>query len=314
MESTEYQNNYENDKGQNYQNFQNQENNNSSSNQEYKSQNTSGGSDMWYYLSIITWVLFLITIWSVFLTNNGLNLQIINNNNNNNYYDVPSQSPINSFLSFTSGLISIIGAFGFYFYFKSTTLEKDQGIYQGMIGDMSKFHCVPLLLISIIIILTSSLTKTGCIFEIIFSILACGSLVFIYLQTDFEASWYIVLTTKKGVYSSLIALTWYLFWAFINLQELYKDEQSESFLKDSGIAFSILIGVGNIAFGVFFKDIVVLITNFLIYVGMVQYYYTNDLKEYFGKGCPGIEITMLVVNFGAFIYLILKETDGVMRT
>ena len=311
MESTEYQNNYENDQGQNYQNFQNQENNQSSSNQEPKSQNASGGSDMWYYLSIITWVLFLITIWSVFLTNNGLSLQISNNNNNNYYY---YKSPINSFLSFTCGLISIIGAFGFYFYFKSTTLEKDQGIYQGMIGDMSKFHCVPLLLISIIIILTNSLTKTGCIFEIIFSILACASLVFIYFQTDFEASWYIVLTTKKGVYSSLIALTWYLFWAFINLQELHKDEPSKSFLKDSGIAFSILIGVGNIAFGVYFKDLVSLITNFLIYIGMVQYYYTNDLKEDFGKGCPGIEITMLVVNFGAFIYLIWKETDGAMRT
>ena len=179
---------------------------------------------------------------------------------------------------------------------------------------MSKFHCVPLLLISIIIILTNSLTKTGCIFEIIFSILACASLVFIYLQTDFEARWYVVLTTKKGVYSSLIALTWYLFWAFINLQELHKDEPSKSFLKDSGIAFSILIGVGNIAFGVYFKDLVSLITNFLIYIGMVQYYYTNDLKEDFGKGCPGIEITMLVVNFGAFIYLIWKETDGAMRT
>lgn len=307
MESTEYQNNYENDQGQNYQNFQNQENNISSSNQEPKSQNSSGGSDMWYYLSIITWILFLITIWSVFLTNNTFNLQTINGS----YY---YKSPINSNLSFTCGLISIIGAFGFYFYFKSTTLEKDQGIYQGMIGDMSKFHCVPLLLISIIIILTTSLTKTGCIFEIIFSILACASLVFIYLQTDFEASWYIVLTTKKGVYSSLIALTWYLFWAFINIQELYKDEPSESFLKDSGIAFSILIGVGTIAFGVFFKDLVVLITNFLIYLGMVQYYYTNNLTDAFEKACPGIEITMLVVNFGAFIYLIWKETDSAMRT
>ena len=312
MESTEYQNNYENDQGQNYQNFQNQENNTSSSNQENKSQNTSGsGNDMWYYLSIITWVLFLITTWSVFLSGGFvLNpIQLDYSYDNERY-----QSPINSRLSFTSGLISIIGAFGFYFYFKSTTLEKDQGIYQGMIGDMSKFHCVPLLLISIIIILTNSLTKTGCIFEIIFSILACGSLVFIYLQTDFEARWYVVLTTKKGVYSSLIALTWYLFWAFINLQEITKDEQSKSFLKDSGIAFSILIGVGNIVFGVFFKDLVVLITNFLIYVGMVQHYYVNDLKENFGKACPGIEIAMLVINFGAFIYLILKETDGVMRT
>ena len=160
MESTEYQNNYETAQGQNYQNFQNQENNISSSNQESKSQNTSNGSDMWYYLSIITWVLLLITLWTVFLSEN---LTYI------------AHSPIICPLNFTSGLISIIGAFGFYFYFKSTTLEKDQGIYQGMIGDMSKFHCVPLLLISIIIILTKSLTKTGCIFEIIFSILACAS-------------------------------------------------------------------------------------------------------------------------------------------
>ena len=198
MESTEYQNNYENDQGQNYQNFQNQENNTSSSNQENKSQNTSGsGNDMWYYLSIITWVLFLITTWSVFLSGGfGLNPSMSD-------YDYPFeryQSPINSQLSFTSGLISIIGAFGFYFYFKSTTLEKDQGIYQGMIGDMSKFHCVPLLLISIIIILTNSLTKTGCIFEIIFSILACGSLVFIYLQTDFEARWYVVFLKLVGMW------------------------------------------------------------------------------------------------------------------
>ena len=299
MESTEYQNNYETAQGQNYQNFQNQENNISSSNKGPKSQNTSNGSDMWYYLSIITWVLLLITLWTVFLSENYINID---------------QSPIICPLNFTSGLIAIIGAFGFYFYFKSTTLEKDQGIYQGMIGDMSKFHCVPLLLISIIAILTRSLTKTGCIFEIIFSILACASLVFIYLQTDFEASWYIILTTKKGVYSSLIALTWYLFWTFINVQELFKDEQNESFIKDSGIAFSILIGVGNIAFGIFFKDLVALITNFFIYVEMVQHYYINDLTEKFGKGCPGIEITMLVINFGAFIYLICKETDSAMRT
>lgn len=339
METTEYQNN-SNDQEQNYQNFQNQENNLVSSNQVYSSPSNTGsssssdGNAMWYYLSIITWVLFLITVWSLFLTSKS-SIQISKSSSNNNYnpfqnfqypwddddYDYDdddagyyTQSPINSELSFTYGLISLIGAVGFYFYFKYTTLEKNQGLYQGMLGDMSKFHCVPLLLISIIFILTNSITKAGCVFEIIFSILAFASLVFMYLQTDFEAQWYVVLTTKKGVYSSLIALTWYYFWAFINISDLTKDSQSKSFLKNSGVAFSILIGLGNIGFGVFFKDLIVIITNFLIYLGMTQYYYVNSLKDTFGKGCPVIEIIILVVNFAAFVYLIWKETDGVMRT
>lgn len=336
METTEYQNNsnYENNQAQNYQNFQ--ENNLVSSNQVSSAPSSSDGNAMWYYLSIITWVLFLITVWSLFVTSKS-SITLPNSNpfsglinqfsfsksfpdypwdEDDNYGDGESysQSPINSELSFTYGLISIVGAFGFYFYFKYTTLEKNQNIYQGMLGDMSKFHSISLLLISIIFILTSSITKAGCIFEIIFSIIAFASLVFIYLQTDFEAQWYVVLTTKKGVYSSLIALTWYYFWAFINISDLTKDSQSKSFLKNSGIAFALLIGCGNIIFGVFFKDLMVLITNFLIFLGMTQYYYINDLKDTFGKGCPVIDILILIINFCAFAYLIWKETDGVMRT
>ena len=178
MESTEYQNN-SNDQEQNYQNFQNQENNLVSSNQVYSSPSNTGsssssdGNAMWYYLSIITWVLFLITVWSLFLTSKS-SIQISKSSNNNypfqnfqypwddddydddddGYY---TQSPINSELSFAYGLISLIGAVGFYFYFKYTTLEKNQGLYQGMLGDMSKFHCVPLLLISPNLVVVGSL-------------------------------------------------------------------------------------------------------------------------------------------------------------
>ena len=311
MESTEYQNNYENNfddnSGQNYQNFQNEENNMTSSNKKSTSGQGSNSNSMWYYLSIITWFLFLAIIWTIFLTEQ--NTLVVRTSHG-------YESPMNAYLTFTAGFIAIIGTIGFIFYFKKTSLENDKNLFNGMLGDMSKFHSIPLFLISIILILTYSLTKTGVIFEIIFSILAFASLVFIYLQMDFEGQWYIILTTKKGIFSSLIVLSWYLFWAFINLSNLTKDydDQSKSFLKNSGIAFSLIIGFGVLGFSIFFKDIVALVTNFLIYLGMIQFYYTKDLKEYFGKGCPVIDIIMLIINFGALGYLLLKETDASMRT
>lgn len=304
MELTEFQNNYEKEQGENCQILEKQENNKSLSNQN-NSSSFYLDTNIWYILSIISWVLFLVTIWNLFLTHSGVNF---------GFSDENYPSPLVGNLSYTYGFIIIIGTTGFIFYFKKISFEKNQNLMNGMLGDISQFHCIPFFLITMILILLSTIHISACIFIIILSLLAYSAFIYIYLNTYYEAEWYIVFTIKKGTFSCLIALTWYFFWGFINILNLYRDMPDINFIKNSGIVFLILIGLGNIGFGFWFKDLIILVTNFLIYNGILQYYINGFLGKWFKLECIAVDIIIILINCLAFVYLIKEKSDQLLRT
>ena len=258
--------------------------------------NNCDTNSLWYDLSILSWFLFLCA---------GLTSY-------KEHLAPDNYKPVGAYLTLVIGLITTIGTIGFIIYFKNTTLNKNQNMLNGMLGEMSKYHSVCLFLVTLLLIsLTNPLVKASFVFSLIFSILSYGSLFFIYLKTEFEANWYEMLTIKKGLFSCLIAFTCYsVFYSIAAIGSWSED--SNDFRKGSGISFSILIGLGNLGFAFFFKDILVAIINLLIYIEMGKFFY--DKKPNNIKADGVIDIIMSIASFGVIFYLLFKERDNLYRS
>ena len=224
-------------------------------------------------------------------------------------------------------LLSIL-AFGVYVVF--TTCKKNQALYDGMLGNLSKFHFIPLLLISSIFVITyNSLINDGdmkyyrklLVFDLIFTILGLISLIFSYIVTQLNSEWYIVLAIKKGLYSAFIILLWYNFFnVIVCLQVIkyflsndYYYDPLRKFLKVVGILFNILFFLGDLVFSVLFKDIIAAFTTFLMYLGMVEAFFRNDeelkeeRKERFNGVADGVlDIIFMLASLGCIFFLLLK--------
>ena len=265
------------------------------SNQKSNNNNCDTNS-LWYDLSILSWFLFLCA---------GLTSY-------KEHLAPDNYQPVGAYLTLVIGLITTIGVIGFIIYFKNTTLNKNQTLLNGMLGEMSKYHSVCLFLVTLLLIsFTNPKRKASYIFSLIFSILSYGSLFFIYLKTEFEAAWYEMLTIKKGIFSCLIAFTCYeMFYSIAAIGSWGKPVND--FVKGSGISFSILIGLGNLGFAFFFKDILVAIINLLIYIEMGKFFYDKKPNNINADGV--IDIIMGIISAGVIFYLLLKERDSLYRS
>ena len=293
-------------------------------------------SQTWYIVSIISWIFFIISIWIsyhsiiyVWTPYQNLNDYILE------YYgyfplEIRLRFP---YLCIYLFFISIIG-FSIYLYF--TTYKKKQALYDGMLGDLSKFHFIPLLLIAGLYILSISGAyisggeeetfkshRTLISFNLIFTIIGLICLIIVYLKTELNCDWYIVLTIKKGIYSSFIIILLFNFFhmivsfKYINAVLDDSNEDSEKdlrkFLKGSGIAFVILFGLISLIFSFFSKDLMAAFTTFLIYLGMVISFFnkTEDQiktrKEYFNGYADGVlDIIFMLLSLGVIFILIFK--------
>jgi len=264
-------------------------------------QASSGGGDansLWYDISVFSWIALLWTTYNYFRNEGFPGLFI----------------PAGANLSLPLAITSVIGTIGFIIYFKNTTLNKNQSIINGMLGEMSKYHSIAFILVSCLFLTLDSATKKGTfIMGLILSLLACGLLGFIYYQTDFSGEWYEMITLKKGVYSCLISLTWYMLFYSISGIGASKEGDNDDFYKGAGVAFSILIGLGNLAFAFFFKDLLVAVINLLIYIEMAKYFYL--VKDYIPNKADGaLDIIMVLVSGGIIFYLFFKERENLYRS
>ena len=307
-----------------------QENNNTN----YQSMDDGDNSRIWYIISIISWSLLIITIWtsyydhffiwSIFQTTFSELLE-------NSYF------PIQVYLPWLEVYVFLISILGFGIYIVFTTCKKNQILYGAMLGKWSKFHFVPLLLIASIYIIaynniySEDITEEHyikhlrklLIFDLIFTILGLGSLIFIYIITKLNTEWYIVLTIKKGIYSVFIILLWYNFlFIIVSLQfinYLLDNDNPDAFddcrkfLKVIGIIFSILFGLGSLAFSIAFQDLVAAFTNFLMYLGMVQAFFNKNeeqkeiMKEYFNETADGVlDIIAMILSLGCIVFLLIR--------
>jgi hypothetical protein len=252
------------------------------------------------------------------------------------------------YIVFILTLIIIVA--GFCFYMVKSTCKKDDAVYNGMMGQWSKFHFFPLLCVSALFIIGETYDdlyqkvgrfefpkddyddrwKSMVIAAFIFTIIGLASLIFIYIMTDLNTDWYILLTLKKGTYSCLIVLLWYYFCYLIyqlrvvhcnDTDDLKKkaDLKLYDWAKGCGIAFSIIFGIGSLVFAFIFKDLVVAGMNCLIYVGLITFYFKlrKEIREnkYANKNGDGaVDIIMMVFSIALIAFLILTKREECLKS
>ena len=209
-------------------------------------------------------------------------------------------------------LISFIGCVVF---IVKTLFRKDNSVIDGMMGKFSQFHFFPLLCAFIMTILGEikvdehfkHIINTG----LAFSLIGTASMVFIYIMTDFKTQdWWAEYTLKKGTFSCLIILFFYNFCYDVYGVEVANNLEKipQNFDKNCGIAFSIIFGIGSLAFSVVFKDIILSFMNFLINIGMAKYYFEledTSTKEYNKNADGAFDIIISVLSLIWFLYLVI---------
>jgi hypothetical protein len=187
-------------------------------------------SNIFFILSISSWVMLLITSWMPILVlgvskNEFITYFWLFVKEKHTYHEsigVLSQLPLNiNFVVFNVIYILtlIIGTIGFIVYIFSL-FKGNNKVINGMFGETSKFHFIPLFLISGLFIIGESyddgeneffFNDAKYICSIIFTVLSLITLILIAFRTQIESPWYAVLTINKGFYSCLLALLIYNF-------------------------------------------------------------------------------------------------------
>ena len=244
----------------------------------------------WYILSILSWYLLLCFEFYSYLSEFSIN-------NLSNYIEPKSNLPfyLNIFFPMITSKIFVFlfCLIGFVIYLIYTTCKKDENLFKSMISIWTKFHSIPFLLIIFAFIHSPSIinevetiSKIPYIVGLVFSFFGFVSLIFIYIKTNLPCEWYIVLSIKKGCFSSLITYSWFLI--FYSTFKIYlsvydsKNINNESFtivllkyLNTFNIAINVGIsinGLGCLIYSLIFKDIVMLFTNILIYKDLLMYF------------------------------------------
>ena len=203
-------------------------------------------------------------------------------------------------------------------YIIKTLIKKDQQIIEGMLGTISQFHFFPLLCAFVMTLLgeindkdikkQKNIAFTG----LVFSMIGVATLIFIYISTNFKNNvWWTKFCLKEGTFSCLIILFWYNFcYSIFNARSVDEPVKDiDKWTKGCSLAFSIIFGIGSIAFSYVFKDIMISFINILIYIGLVIHYFeesgnTND-KNHNKNGDGAIDMIILMCSIILFLYLII---------
>ena len=235
------------------------------------------------------------------------------------------------YICFILTLIIITG--GCFVFFYKTICKKDDQVVNGMMGQFSKFHFFPLLCASALFIIGECVDrddekedheKNMAISGLVFSIVGLASFIFIYIMTDLNTDWWVLLLLKKGAFSCLIVLMWYNFCYVIYYVHRYDkpeedDDKKTDWQKGCGLAFSIIFGIGSLAFSFVFKDLVACVMNLLIYIGLTVAYFRLEKEKRKHKdanknGDGIVDIIMLVLSVAVIVLLLIKYRDNCMKS
>lgn len=309
--------------------------------------NFSGGDNILrsicWLLSIISWLFFLITGWIAVIGKDYtlwtipksaiVRIKIFFVEASFHTY-VPAQ--IDEPLLMVIFILTLaISSLGFLVYIAYSTFIKSN-VFNGMMASISRFHFIPFACAGGLFIIGETIAdsenqKNLVIAALIFSIIGFVSLILVHMKTNMEP-WYASLLVKKATFSCLIALftynicyTIYQLGVLNELNNLtFKDlvdyiktgkNTLSSFIKNCGIAFSIVIGVVNLCISFALKDIMISVMNLLIYIGCTIYYYDieEDIKTLFDiNSADGIiDIIMIVLsalNIGLLLFMYKTDT------
>ena len=185
-----------------------------------------------FIFSLLSWLLLIITGWISlkWLKSDEIIIWTIHrleiSEGNENYYPFQMHTALIYMVFLIAMIITLIG---FIFYIIKTIIKKDEAVYNGMMGQWSKFHFVPLLCVSILFIIGENSDNESyksnenhydnmSIAGFVFTIIGLISLIFIYIMTNLKADWYIILTIKKVsfYYFNVVLFLLFNIWIKIN--------------------------------------------------------------------------------------------------
>lgn len=219
---------------------------------------------VWYILSISSWALFSCCLLESYLNDPSFN-------NTKYYYGINITI---LYLPIVKIFITSLNLVGFIIYLIFTSCKKDKHLYKSMFRGITKFHFVPLLLTSALLILQhisisfkiSSETnqKNILISDLVIALLALGTFIITYIGMHLPCEWYIVLAIKKGTFSCLIP--YLLYNSLFDIVILIEKEETAQIIA---IISMILLAVVSLSLSCIFKDIIIAFINALIYAGFI---------------------------------------------
>ena len=238
--------------------------------------------------SIISWMLLIYSSWMDLIDLNppySLFIILLFGRSRGKF---PGVNPIDIEIKTVHMFITILIIIGFINFLMLVILKEDKELENAMFGRITKYHFIPLLFTSGIFFLMEYIIPIGVndnigmnkeviITTFIFTFFALSSLFYIYVNTKIKNNHIILLTVKKGVYSSLIVLLLHTFFnCIITFRYIYilenPNSNSLNDLNNLGTTgdrvISSLFGIFVISFSFIFKDIVALFVSFLMFVGI----------------------------------------------
>ena len=197
-----------------------------------------------WIISILSWLLFILTGWIGFFKLAIKNYSDTVSYNNiwcfiNIYYEsidigdryAPIQLNIFFYILIFAFLL-IAGTIGFVLFMFKSTCQKEENVFEGMMGPITRFHFIPLICGTALFIqgitqksyfanellelnyfshLNEMLDKAeenykGFLITLIFSILGFFSIIVIQIKTEIKQLFLVSYTIKNGFYSCLIVL------------------------------------------------------------------------------------------------------------
>ena len=226
-------------------------------------------------------------------------------------------------------------------YVMNMTCKRDNNFIDRMMSGLTRFYFIPLLFGSALFIIGECIDKNlsnknhykamwWC--SLLFSLIALLLMVLIYFFSD-RNYWSKNLfgLILKDFWGRFIVLTWYNFLYCIYVLKMYTyladltsgnstnniyDEQPsirrltslENWNKGCNIIFSILFGIGNLFFAFFGNNASAACHSFLIYLGMVWYFFKVPKimrLEKYGGGI--IDIIFMILSLALSILLIIRK-------
>ena len=281
-------------------------------------------------ISIVSWLLLTVnnlaslkwlyrepyTVWNIYANNQNFGLSTPLQIDNTTIYKI-----FNFFF-----VITFIGCATLIF---KSFIKKDQAVLDGMLGKYSKFHFIPLLF-GFVMSLLGELLKNDKDFNgdkiayagLVISLVGLACMIFVYIFTNINSNeWWVSYVLNKGTFSCLIILFWYNFCYDIYLvrHSNAPGKTDNDWYKGINLAFSIIFGIGSIAFSYVFKDIIICLINIYIYndlagknIKEISEESKEELKavNYLADGA--IDYLILLCSFLLLIHIVVEKVKGMI--
>ena len=208
-------------------------------------------------------------------------------------------------------------------FFITTTCKKDQGVINGMMGKVTRFHFIPLLFFFVLTVLGEVVNKSYNHIKNFYDLNKAGiaialigliSMIIIYKFTVIKTEKWWINFFLKGSFSCFTIIFWYnvcydIYYLRLADRETLRDRE---WLKECGVSFSIIFGLCCIIFSFIFKDILIAFLNILFYIGFSIYYfkipeYARVDKDFNENGDGIVDIIILVFSIILFSYLVVGK-------